>query len=188
MTLSPALDDLSAWVVECNCSICARNGCLNVYVQTSCITFETAGLDSAMVEKYSFGKGRVVHYFCKGCGSSLMAESVEEGFYEGVKALNVSLFSIFQSRKLKCRFLLLLAVLALFSFRLMLSRVFFSLGVSFHPAFVSLRSLFIQLLFSLSFSFHSASLFTQLLFSLSFSFHPLLSFRSASFSLSVFFA
>ena len=100
-----------------------------------------------------------------------MAESVEEGFYEGVKALNVSLFSIFQSRKLKCRFLLLLAVLALFSFRLMLSRVFFSLGVSFHPAFVSLRSLFIQLLFSLSFSFH-----------------PLLSFRSASFSLSVFFA
>lgn len=50
MTLSPALDDLEAWVVECNCSICARNGYLNVYVQNDCIEFETVGLESELVE------------------------------------------------------------------------------------------------------------------------------------------
>ena len=91
MTLSPVLDDLEAWVVECNCSICARNGYLNVYVQNDCIEFETIGLESDLVEKYTFGKHRVQHYFCSRCGSSLMAESIEPGFYEGVKALNVSI-------------------------------------------------------------------------------------------------
>jgi hypothetical protein len=41
-------------------------------------------------QKYRFGKQRVQHYFCSRCGSSLMAESIEPGFYEGVKAVNVS--------------------------------------------------------------------------------------------------
>ncbi|KAF1995460.1 hypothetical protein P154DRAFT_346422 [Amniculicola lignicola CBS 123094] len=90
VTLSPPLDDFDSWVVECNCSICARNGYLNVYVQTDCIEFETIGLESDLIEKYRFGKQRVQHYFCSRCGSSLMAESIEPGFYEGVKALNVS--------------------------------------------------------------------------------------------------
>ncbi|KAF2180638.1 hypothetical protein K469DRAFT_276708 [Zopfia rhizophila CBS 207.26] len=89
VTLSPPLDDLDSWVVECNCSICARNGYLNVYVQTDCIEFQTIGLESDLIEKYRFGKQRVQHYFCSRCGSSLMAESIEPGFYEGVKALNV---------------------------------------------------------------------------------------------------
>ncbi|KAF2019253.1 hypothetical protein BU24DRAFT_489252 [Aaosphaeria arxii CBS 175.79] len=92
VTLSPPLDDLDSWVVECNCSICARNGYLNVYVQNECIEFEGVGLESDMVEKYRFGKQRVQHYFCSRCGSSLMAESIEPGFYEGVKALNVRMF------------------------------------------------------------------------------------------------
>jgi hypothetical protein len=122
VTLSPPLHDFESWVVECNCSICARNGYLNVYVQNECIQFETIGLESELVEvcwkpsflarhpfsdrlpvwvllrcddaddatqKYKFGKERVQHYFCSRCGSSLMAESIEPGFYEGVKALNV---------------------------------------------------------------------------------------------------
>ncbi|KAF1830736.1 hypothetical protein BDW02DRAFT_533458 [Decorospora gaudefroyi] len=92
VTLSPPLSHPDACVVECNCSICARNGYLNVYVRDECITFESVGLESEVVEKYSFGKGRVRHYFCGSCGCSLMAESVERGFYEGVKALNVRMF------------------------------------------------------------------------------------------------
>ncbi|KAF2113311.1 Mss4-like protein [Lophiotrema nucula] len=92
VTLSPGLDDPDSWVVECNCSICSRNGYLNVYVQTECIEFETIGLESELVEKYRFGKQRVQHYFCSRCGSSIMAESIEPGFYEGVKALNVRMF------------------------------------------------------------------------------------------------
>ncbi|KAL6710974.1 hypothetical protein ACN47E_006849 [Coniothyrium glycines] len=93
VTLSPPLDDPESWVVECNCSICARNGYLNVYVQNACITFTgSVDINSPLVEKYKFGKQRVQHYFCSRCGSSLMAESVEPGFYEGVKALNIRMF------------------------------------------------------------------------------------------------
>ncbi|KAH8729056.1 Mss4-like protein [Phaeosphaeriaceae sp. PMI808] len=103
VTLSPALEDLNAWVVECNCSICARNGYLNVYVENSCITFESLDLNSSQVEKYSFGKHRVQHYFCKNCGSSLMAESIEPGFYEGVKALNIRMFEGVDVRTLQRR-------------------------------------------------------------------------------------
>jgi hypothetical protein len=50
VTLSPPLHDFESWVVECNCSICARNGYLNVYVQNSCIEFQSVGLDSDLVE------------------------------------------------------------------------------------------------------------------------------------------
>lgn len=50
VTLSPPLHDIESWVVECNCSICARNGYLNVYVQNDCIQFETVGLESELVE------------------------------------------------------------------------------------------------------------------------------------------
>ncbi|CAI6337174.1 unnamed protein product [Periconia digitata] len=89
VVLSPPLHDIQSWVVECNCSICARNGYLNVYVQNECIQFDNVGLESELVEKYRFGRQRVQHYFCSRCGSSLMAESIEPGFYEGVKALNV---------------------------------------------------------------------------------------------------
>jgi hypothetical protein len=50
VTLSPPLDDIGSWVVECNCSICARNGYLNVYVQNECVEFETVGLESDLIE------------------------------------------------------------------------------------------------------------------------------------------
>ncbi|KAJ4288432.1 hypothetical protein N0V90_011667 [Kalmusia sp. IMI 367209] len=103
VTLSPPLHDPESWVVECNCSICARNGYLNVYVQNDCIQFESINLDSDLVEKYRFGKQRVQHYFCSRCGSSLMAESIEPGFYEGVKALNVRMFQGVDVRTLQRR-------------------------------------------------------------------------------------
>lgn len=103
VTLSPPLEDMESWVVECNCSICARNGYLNVYVQNECIEFESVGLESELVEKYRFGKQRVQHYFCSRCGSSLMAESIEPGFYEGVKALNVRMFQNVDVRTLQRR-------------------------------------------------------------------------------------
>ncbi|KAF9734844.1 hypothetical protein PMIN06_000691 [Paraphaeosphaeria minitans] len=103
VTLAPPLHDPDSWVVECNCSICARNGHLNVYVQSACIQFDGADLSSSLVEKYRFGKGRVQHYFCSRCGSSLMAESVEPGFYDGVKALNVRMFQGVDVRTLQRR-------------------------------------------------------------------------------------
>jgi hypothetical protein len=93
VTLSLPLTDPDAWVTECNCSICSRNGYLNVYVQSECIDFHSiGGLNDRAVEKYHFGRSRIQHYFCGKCGSSLMCESVEPGFYEGVKAVNVRMF------------------------------------------------------------------------------------------------
>lgn len=51
VTLSPPLDDPGSWVVECNCSICARNGYLNVYVRNECVEFEDgAGLEDGGVK------------------------------------------------------------------------------------------------------------------------------------------
>jgi len=92
VTLSSPLSDPSTIVHECNCSICARNGYLQVYVQNECLEWETIpGLeDETCLQRYRFGRGRIEHYFCRKCGSSLMARSVEPGFYEGVVAVNVS--------------------------------------------------------------------------------------------------
>ncbi|KAF1980487.1 hypothetical protein BU23DRAFT_522586 [Bimuria novae-zelandiae CBS 107.79] len=101
VTLSPPLHDPDSWVVECNCSICARNGYLNVYVQNECIHMGVGGANGE--QKYRFGKQRVQHYFCSRCGSSLMAESIEPGFYEGVKALNVRMFQGVDVRALQRR-------------------------------------------------------------------------------------
>jgi hypothetical protein len=63
--------------------IACSSGSLLVWVLLTC------GNADGATQKYRFGKERVQHYFCSRCGSSLMAESIEPGFYEGVKALNV---------------------------------------------------------------------------------------------------
>ncbi|KAF2197533.1 hypothetical protein GQ43DRAFT_380778, partial [Delitschia confertaspora ATCC 74209] len=86
VTLSPPLSDPECWVGECNCSICSRNGYLNVYVRNECVEFE---LGPSALES---GNVVIQHYFCGRCGSSLMCESIEAGFYEGIKAINVRMF------------------------------------------------------------------------------------------------
>ncbi|KAF3039806.1 hypothetical protein E8E11_001198 [Didymella keratinophila] len=51
VTLFPPPDGPDCWVVECNCSICTRNGNLNVYVRNECIMFDAgAGLDGGGVQ------------------------------------------------------------------------------------------------------------------------------------------
>jgi hypothetical protein len=51
VALSPPLDDPECWVVECNCSICTRNGNLNVYVKNECVKFDAgAGLEDGSVQ------------------------------------------------------------------------------------------------------------------------------------------
>jgi len=52
---------------DCNCSICARDGVLWVYPQTSNVTFK--GLDS--LTQYTFGTGKTYHGFCKICGVAI---------------------------------------------------------------------------------------------------------------------
>ncbi|KAH8750810.1 Mss4-like protein [Diaporthe sp. PMI_573] len=68
--ISPPLDNYP--VVECNCSICQRNGYLLVYpVKENLKLGEGSG---EAMGSYCFGNNNVKHNFCKQCGSSLFFE------------------------------------------------------------------------------------------------------------------
>lgn len=69
-SISPPLDDYP--VVECNCSICQRNGYLLVYPIKENLKL---GDDSEeALGSYTFGNENVKHIFCKECGSSVFFE------------------------------------------------------------------------------------------------------------------
>ena len=86
ITVSPPLDD-GHRVISCNCSICSTNGYLLVFVDEVTITWEKGGMDQ--LKGYKFGKGKLNHFFCPECGTSVGAQ----GELGGVKktGLNVSL-------------------------------------------------------------------------------------------------
>ncbi|KAL4918724.1 Mss4-like protein [Aspergillus aurantiobrunneus] len=57
-------------VVNCNCSICSKNGYLMVYPKLSQVTFHHS--DDA-VTAYRWASKQFPHYFCATCGTSLYA-------------------------------------------------------------------------------------------------------------------
>ncbi|POS72101.1 glutathione-dependent formaldehyde-activating enzyme [Diaporthe helianthi] len=69
-SISPPLDKYP--VVECNCSICQRNGYLLVYPIKEDLKLRD-GAEEAM-GSYCFANNNVKHYFCKQCGSSVFFE------------------------------------------------------------------------------------------------------------------
>ncbi|KAF2266079.1 glutathione-dependent formaldehyde-activating enzyme family protein, partial [Lojkania enalia] len=92
VTHSPPLSDPECTVTECNCSICAKNGYLLIYVDNSNIHFENGAFEE--LTKYTFGPNhKIAHYFCPSCGSSCFAQSTDtEGPYATMKAVNVRTF------------------------------------------------------------------------------------------------
>jgi hypothetical protein len=54
VTQSPPLNDPSCEVIECNCSICSRNGYLFIYVPDKDVTFDKGTLDDMRVRFVSF--------------------------------------------------------------------------------------------------------------------------------------
>ncbi|KAJ4343199.1 hypothetical protein N0V87_000421 [Didymella glomerata] len=86
-------------VVRCNCSICTRNGYLLIYVPDDQVTFTKGQFED--FKSYTFASHSVAHYFCPTCGSSCMARSIQPGFFEGVKVVNVRLFEDLDLEKLK---------------------------------------------------------------------------------------
>ncbi|KAJ7464641.1 Mss4-like protein [Mycena latifolia] len=54
-------------VVDCNCSICARDAALWIHPANSLVTFK--GLDS--LAEYTFGQHTTYHGFCKNCGVAI---------------------------------------------------------------------------------------------------------------------
>ncbi|KAF2756629.1 hypothetical protein EJ05DRAFT_477736 [Pseudovirgaria hyperparasitica] len=77
-------------VVSCNCSICSTHGYLLIYRPHEDFVF-TAGEDRLRV--YSFPgvhKGKIGHWFCPECGTSVYAASTDPGYHgAGFKAVNV---------------------------------------------------------------------------------------------------
>lgn len=65
----PRLETLE--VMNCNCSICCKNGYLNVYPNRKNVIFDS-GEDS--MKGYLFGDRKCTHKFCGTCGSSLFVD------------------------------------------------------------------------------------------------------------------
>lgn len=58
-------------VTNCNCSICCKNGYLNVYPKRTDVVFQ-CGEDH--MEGYLFGERKCMHKFCPTCGSSMFVD------------------------------------------------------------------------------------------------------------------
>ena len=58
-------------VCSCNCSICEKNGYLNVYPLRENVVFQS-GYDD--LGSYRFGQETRQHLFCKKCGTSLIID------------------------------------------------------------------------------------------------------------------
>ncbi|KAF1993803.1 hypothetical protein P154DRAFT_527489 [Amniculicola lignicola CBS 123094] len=85
--ISPPLTDPECSVMECNCSICARNGHLFVYLADDKVIFEKGSIED--LTKYTFGAHKMGHFFCPVCGTNCFSRSVFPGFYDGMTAVNV---------------------------------------------------------------------------------------------------
>jgi hypothetical protein len=70
ITVSPALDD-GHEVYDCNCSICSVNGYRLAFVKDDGVKWEKGSLDT--LKKYTFNSGKLAHWFCPECGTSLAA-------------------------------------------------------------------------------------------------------------------
>lgn len=94
LALSPPLEPTAESpethkVMECNCSICSRNGYLLIYPFVKDVTW-TQGKED--IGEYFMGSKTMSHWFCKKCGSSLGVDlsSLPTGQAEPRQALNVS--------------------------------------------------------------------------------------------------
>ncbi|UNI17665.1 hypothetical protein JDV02_003991 [Purpureocillium takamizusanense] len=67
--LDKSFDEL---VIECNCSICERNGYRWIYPEASCVVLHAEG--AADVGRYSFAHGIISKTFCRACGVPLTNE------------------------------------------------------------------------------------------------------------------
>lgn len=97
----PPLEDPSTEINSCNCSICVKNGYINVYPFHKDVTVDCP--DGQLTE-YRFASDRekepmgFVHKFCKDCGSSMYIDSTSsrvEKFREHV-AVNIRMIPGFE--------------------------------------------------------------------------------------------
>ena len=77
--------DLSAPVMECNCSHCAKKGFLLTFIPADAFTLKT---DRSALSEYRFNKKHIAHLFCATCGVQSFAEGAMPDGSE-VRAINV---------------------------------------------------------------------------------------------------
>ncbi|GLA18126.1 hypothetical protein AnigIFM62618_005281 [Aspergillus niger] len=73
ISLSPPLSEYP--VVNCNCSICSKNGYLLVYPSLKDFTLESG---DETTRTHQFGRRQAKHEFCGTCGSSCFIRLVAE--------------------------------------------------------------------------------------------------------------
>jgi len=67
----PPLETGATSVMQCNCSICTKNGYLLVYPPVSDVTFQTG---EEKLSSYTFGSKMRPHKFCPMCGTAIMID------------------------------------------------------------------------------------------------------------------
>ncbi|KAH8733020.1 glutathione-dependent formaldehyde-activating enzyme [Phaeosphaeriaceae sp. PMI808] len=103
VTASPPLDDPNTEVMECNCSICSRNGYMFIYPPNANVNFTKGNISE--LQSYTFGpKPKVAHYFCGTCGASCMARSIDPNFFAGMTCVNVRMLDGVDLKSLKIKF------------------------------------------------------------------------------------
>ncbi|KAH7123542.1 Mss4-like protein [Dendryphion nanum] len=104
VTHSPPLTDPRSEVIDCNCSICTRNGYLIIHVPEAKFKLEKGSEDEFTT--YTFGpKHKVAHYFCPSCGTSCFCKSLDPGFFANMKAVNVRMFKDVEFKSLHLKFM-----------------------------------------------------------------------------------
>jgi len=88
-------------IVNCNCSICTRNGYLLVYPKRENVIFHT-GFEQ--LHSYNFGSKKRPHKFCPTCGSSILIDFKRVEGWSDKLAINVRMIRDTDFTKFKYRY------------------------------------------------------------------------------------
>ncbi|KAF1978253.1 hypothetical protein BU23DRAFT_254061 [Bimuria novae-zelandiae CBS 107.79] len=89
VTLSPPLEQQN--IVECNCSICSRNGYLLVYPEREHVKLSSG---QEALKTYTFGPKMNLHHFCGRCGSAVFfdPQMPKRGRSPDIMGTNIRMF------------------------------------------------------------------------------------------------
>jgi hypothetical protein len=97
--VSPPLDSDESKVINCNCSICSKNGYLFVFTDLSDLKWEKGGFDD--MKAYKFGSQTLSHYFCTECGGTFAST----GSMGGVEKVGMNVRDPIQAYVLHAKFM-----------------------------------------------------------------------------------
>ncbi|MCJ1248034.1 hypothetical protein MMC30_005249 [Trapelia coarctata] len=98
--LAPPLE--SSTLAQCNCSICTKNGYINIQIKREDVVFHQ-GYDN--LKDYRFASKKFDHKFCSTCGSSIMIDFLKGmmDYFGDAVSINVRMFKDIDLTTLKLR-------------------------------------------------------------------------------------